>query len=649
MAKHPTILLLALSMACLSATLAADDEEPEATHVEAPISDFDRLHWSFQPLARPSVPQATDGMPATNPIDLFINSRLEQEGLTPLPNAKRSTLIRRLTIDLLGRPPSVEELLSFESATAPDAYEQLVDQLLASPEYGIRWGQHWLDLARFAETDGFEHDKTRPDAWRYRDWVVEALNDDLAYDEFVRWQLAGDELAKSEAALDAEQAKTATGFCLAGPDMPDINSMEERKHHLLNEIASTVGSVFLGLQVGCAQCHDHIYDPISQADFYRLRSFFEPSLLLQKNISVSHFDGVKDPKVQSHLMVRGDWQRTGIKLEPQFLRVANLSNAKPTQDEGSVPPEGRRLALANWIVNADNPLAARVITNRIWHYHFGRGLSSTPSDFGLMGFEPNHPELLDWLSSELIESQWSLKRLHRLILTSNSYRRASGVALLDEGDSSEFSEALKHAHDVDPRNQWLSRFPLQRLTGEVLRDAMLFVSSSLNDEMGGPGIRPPLPPELTTTLLKDQWKVTEDTKQHFRRSVYIFVRRNLTYPIFDVFDRPSANASCDIRNKSTTATQSLLLLNSKFANEVASRWATQLLVDSKHDETRVKMAFLSAFARQPNPSELAQVLQFARDPAWQTGEANDVKAAKHRAWSAVCLALLNANEFVYLD
>ncbi len=500
---------------------------------EAPISAVDRDHWSFRPVERPPLPPVSDGSAAwpRTAIDRFILARLEELGLTPLPEADRTTLIRRAYFDIVGLPPTPAEVSVFLTDPAPDAYERLVDRLLASHHYGQRWAQHWLDLARFAETDGFEHDKTRKQAWRYRDWVIDAFNDDLPYDTFVQWQLAGDEIAP-----DNQAAHMATTFCLAGPDMPDINSQEERRHHVLNEVTSTVGAALMGLQVGCAQCHDHKYDPVSQADFYRLRAVFDPAVVLQKNQSVSVLQSIPR-QGPSHLMIRGDWQRRGPEISAGVPRVAVPSGAPAPLRNATHP----RTALAKWLTQPDHPLTARVIANRIWQFHVGNGLSRTSSDFGVVGEEPSHPELLDWLATELMRHDWHLKHLHRLIMTSATYRQASrpDQAGWSDRQRADATKSWRASLAVDKPNYWLARFPRRRLTGEEVRDAMLVSSGTMQWESGGPGVRPPLPAELVKTLLKNQWQVSPRQADHYRRSIYIFARRNLRFPIFEAFDRPA--------------------------------------------------------------------------------------------------------------
>ncbi len=449
---------------------------------EAPITKEDREHWSFRPLSRPRLPAVQRFDWVRNPIDRFILAKLESAGLSPLPAASRETLMRRVTLDLTGLSPTPQEVNRFLADSSPDAYERLLNRLLASPAYGEHWARHWLDLARFAETDGFEHDKLRPQAWRYRDWVIDALNADVPYDEFVRLQIAGDELRPGD-----RDAAVATGFNLCGPDMPDINLKAERRHMALNEITATVGAVFLGLQVGCAQCHDHMYDPISQADFYRLRAFFQPAVKFKKHRfgRVLHESGGAEP---SHLMIRGDFRRRGPQVAPAFLRIANPRGEKPPADrqQGST---GRRTALARWLTRPDHPLTTRVMVNRLWQFHFGRGLVSTPSDFGKIGSEPTHPELLDWLATELVRGRWSLKGMHKLMLASAAYRQASRPT--EPGWSSlQRQQALSSwrlSQAKDPENNLLGRMRRVRLEGEAIRDCMLSASAGLTARRGGRG------------------------------------------------------------------------------------------------------------------------------------------------------------------
>jgi hypothetical protein len=589
----------------------------------------------------PRPPELIDTLWCRTTIDQFILNGLKKKGLKPASQANRATLLRRITFDLTGLPPSPGELAEFGSDERPDAYERVVDRLLESPAYGERWGQHWLDLARFAETDGFEHDKVRPTAWQYRDWVVEALNEDLPYDRFLSLQIAGDELEPGD-----ERARQATAFCLSGPDMPDVNSQDERRHVLLNEITSTVGAVFLGLQIGCAQCHDHKYDPISQADFYRLRACFDPAVSVQKDKSVSILKVDRQQAEPSYLYVRGDWRTRGPEVAPAFPRIANPWNEAVSGDPGT--GEGRRAALSRWLVRPDHPLTSRVIVNRLWQFHFGHGLSHTSSDFGLFGDEPVHLELLDWLARELVRRDWSLKRLHRLVLTSAVYRQS--------GPS---DQALRD----DPENLFFSYFARRRLSGEELRDAMLHAGEVLDLRRGGESVLPPLPAELTQTLLKNQWNVSPRQADHYRRSIYVFARRNLRYPLFDVFDRPDANATCPERHRSTTATQSLHLLNSQLSLDAAQRLAGCVLSEADDRRGQVRRATVRTLGRLPTDAESARMMQFLEqdEKLLRTEGRRPVELATPiplrdredpvagAAFVDLCLALFNLSEFVYVD
>jgi Protein of unknown function (DUF1553)/Protein of unknown function (DUF1549) len=702
---------------------------------EAPISQSDREHWAFRPLVRPDVPAVGTGN-AANPIDAFLGLRLREKGLATRESADKFTLLRRVSFDLVGLPPTPDEISAFLEDKEPDAHERVVDRLLASPGFGERWAQHWLDLARFAETDGFEHDKVRPEAWRYRDWVIEAFNGDLPLDRFVQQQIAGDELWP-----DDPRAAIATGFLLSGPDMPDINDQEERRHTLLNEMAGTVGSVFLGLSVGCAQCHNHKTDPISQPDFYRLRAFFDrgdifrdhpiatpdersaheaargTTASLEKELKqlddaarkrlreqnpdlqptaadLKHAltpdesarrdelaaELARSPKVPelpqgrvfrngpnrpSFVAVRGDFQRAGAEVQPAFLRIAESAvrwsadskTANSTEATRDGQTEGRltRSDLAHWLTRPDHPLVPRVMANRLWQFHMADGLCRTPSDFGFGGSEPTHPELLDWLATELPRDGASMKRWHRLIVTSAAYRQPSR----SRGNDSDWANRLK----LDPDNRLYSRMNRRRLEGESLRDAMLSMAGLLSDERGGPGVMPPLPDELVSTLLKGQWKTNPRETDHYRRSIHLFARRNLRYPLFEAFDRPDANASCPVRDRSTTAPQSLVLFNSELSLQVARHLAGRILDETSSVDRQVDSLFRLAYARPPTGMESREIVRFltseseriARDGRSEkqltlpvcSAPITDVRAAA--ALVEACLAVLNSSEMLYVD
>jgi hypothetical protein len=505
----------------------------------------------------------------------------------------------------------------------------------------------------------------------------------MPYDEFVRLQLAGDETEASSKfkvqgskstpqTLNFEpgalNASIATIFCLAGPDMPDVNDQAERRHVLLNEMTATVGAALLGLQLGCAQCHNHKYDPISQADFYRLRAVFEPAVAtLKRDVPFNVLANQKDA-VPARFWIRGDHKRPGLEVSPAFPRIADVPSAT------SSALRAQRSALAEWLRRDENPLTSRVMANRIWQHHFGRGICATPSDFGVMGGPVSHPELLDWLAADLRERGWTVKRLHRLIVSSAMYRQISDfrfqISNLETDDSSNLKSEIRNLKS----DSLYGHFPRRRLEGEAIRDAMLAASGLLTSERGGPGVMPPLPDELLGTLLKGQWTASRHEADHYRRSVYVFARRNLRYPIFEAFDRPDGNATCPIRNRSTTAPQSLLLFNSEFSLLAARHLAGRILNDQEPKNQRtdepkhggagqIERLYRIALSRQPTASETATLAQFViqqRDRLAAEGRpreqlslpANCPDSADPYAAAALvdaCLAVLNSNEFIYID
>lgn len=721
----------ALLLILLTHTTPRSSADAPPALQESAITPADRNHWSFRVPVRPTIPAVKNTAWPANPIDAFILAQLEAQGLEPAPPADPITLLRRLSFDLTGLPPTPAEIDALLEDDSTTTYERTVDPLLASPAYGERWAQHWLDLARFAETDGFEHDFVRPNAWRYRDWVIAALNRDLPFDEFTRLQIAGDEIHPGDPA-----AAIATGFLLCGPDMPDINSQDERRHTVLNELTGATGSVFLALQLGCAQCHDHKYDPISQADFYRMRAFFDSTDCLKEHPipsagELAEFEKAKastgavairiesqikelretarkklreqNPDIQpndaellaaltveqrrehnnltaeagklkklpplpsgrvmrnsaarsSFVMLRGDHNRPGAEVTPAALRVVQSGSG----DQAGT----NRSALAEWLTEPNHPLTARVIVNRVWQFHFGEGLVRSASDFGKMGDEPTHPALLDWLATELPRQGWSLKWLHRLIVTSATYRQSSRIGESSSPDDARRIERQRQARTTDPENRQLARMSRRRLDGEEIRDAMLRTCGRLSDLRGGPGVRPPLPRELVGTLLKNQWEVSPDPEDHVRRSVYLFVRRNLRYPLFEAFDRPDANASCARRNRSTIAPQALFLLNADLALQCARDLAGILIADSPEDQDKqIRHAYLRALSRHPTDQELSLAQEFLTAQAMRlqtaklesnalalpTGLPAGADPYRAAALTDFCLALFNLNEFVYVD
>ena len=446
--------------------------------------------------------------------------------------------------------------------------------------------------------------------------MIEALNKGLPFDQFVRQQIAGDEMSPAE--------MMATGFLVAGPDMPDINLQDERRHVVLNDITSTVGSAFLGITIGCAQCHDHPYDPFSQADFYRLRAFFDnlPEIKKDKAIGPAFVETSAVP-LPSHVSIRGDFRRPGPEVVPAFLRIANPAGL-PVPAAPLEKSSGRRLALAQWLTQPANGLFLRASVNRLWQHHFGRPLAGIPNDLGRQGEAPTHPELLEWLASELPRQGWSLKSMHKQIVMSATYRQSS---LPSAGHDDAAGYAL---------------FPRRRLSGEELRDAMLAVSGQINLKPGGPSVRLPLPPEVSGTLLKKQQGATTDPLELNRRSIYTFARRNLRHPLFELFDRPDALMSCGRRNESTTAPQALMLFNSEFSLGIAKAIAAQVKTSGSDAASVVTNAVWRCYSRAPTAKELELGKTFIERQTALTSTFEE-------AVTDYCLALINASAFCYVD
>ena len=816
-------------------------------------------HWAFQKLRRPKVPDVREVGRISTPIDAFILARLEAKGLTMAPSATAGELIRRACFDLIGLPPSREDVTAFERdfERNPDrAVSRLVDRLLASPHYGERWGRHWLDLARYADSNGFEFDFERPHAWHYRDWVINSLNADKPYDEFLAEQIAGDEIAP-----DSFAARVATGFCRSGPTVGN-QRLEKHRWDELDDVISTTSEVFLGLTLGCARCHDHKYDPISQQDYYSMLALFnsagkrshfmgtpdqrqtrdrlnseirkrrerlkkisnkpsagkwtiEDGELIQQSLAadvrlilgdptwkdytvevevqktggteeplqyqagvslmfrargLQHFYwlrlGVSDNREHSldiadggHAPIarqiagtlqRGRWYRLRVTVEGQSIRawvddklayemnharhagggigfgnwsattrwrnlkvrdpqgkvlldgfpdlaktqspefaagpetvdglnqeirsleseLSALPQAMSIADESSTPREtrlflrgdhrtpgavvqpnvpaaltgapleipvaqkdakstGQRRALARWLTSPDSPLTARVMVNRIWQYHFDRGLVDTPSNFGLNGSRPTHPELLDWLAAEFLESGWSIKHMHRLIMISAVYRQ---------------SRRTNDGTRPDADNRLLSRFPTRRLEAELIRDRILAASGSLNEVMGGPGIRPRIHPGVIATSTTRKWPTVErESAEHWRRSVYIFVRRSVLMPMLEAFDSPTTTQSCEQRLITTVPTQALQLMNDRFTNEQAALMARRVIAHIGHDvEHQVHEVYWRSLSRQPTSTELSDCVAFVR-------QQHDYHGSAERALTDLCHVMFNLNEFVYVD
>jgi hypothetical protein len=556
---------------------------------------------------------------------------------------------------------------AFVADRSPEAWARVVDGLLASPQYGERWGRHWLDVVRYADTGGFEADFLYPNAWHYRDYVIRSLNTDKPFDRFLQEQIAGDELWPEDTSAIA-----ATMLYCVGPVLSESAMISNQlEYEWLTDAADTTGAAFLGLTLGCARCHDHKYDPITQKDYFGLQAVFAASdRPFPEKVRLNRIKGLngflseaplpktllEDPRctVQTEertgfrlfhrprplavrRLARGELSRPAEPVEPAVPAI--LVSAEDPADLASVAAAKRRAAFARWLTSPDNPLTARVLVNRVWGWHFGQGIVRTPNDFGTQGEPPTHPELLDWLARDFMEHGWSLKHLHRRILLSRSYQQASPVA---EGQGQK----------VDPENRLLWHFPRLRLEGEAIRDALLACAGTLNTRPFGPAVVPPLSAQELTGLFdaKGKWPVTKDVSQHTRRSVYLLVRRTFVYPMFAAFDPPEVMTSCPRRTPTVVPTQALALLNSPLLYEQAMAFARRLLRECKDEpEAFVTRAWLLAFGRPVRPAEQERALLFLRNRATAQVRMAGASSAQESALAELCLALFNANEFVYVD
>ena len=669
------------AIACLVGILAfsAHGDEPQGSAL-----------WSLRPIVAPALPDLpTDEASLLSQIDSWVRARQNDAGLVPSPPADRQTLMRRLTLDLTGLLPTPEATAAFCDDSDPHAYEALVERLLASPAYGEQWGQHWLDVVRYADAEGFEYDRHRPDAWRFRDYVVQSFNDDKPFDQFLREQIAGDELAgpwtTDEAGtpqLTAIQREllVASGFHRLGAVRRNAGNPELAfsRHEVLTEMTDILGNAILGLTIGCARCHDHKFDPIPQADYYHLQAYLaaahEYDCVLAPPETQARWKSVTEALNRQLAELRKEQgSRTGVlsdELESRILEVQRLlPGPLPTlggvrnldSDRTAVhvlkrgqtdlkgeqvgprflslipvahsseiwPPEidQPRTRLAGQMLDPANPLPARVLANRLWQWHFGTGLVRTPNDFGRNGQEPTHPELLDWLAHQLVSQGWQLKPLHRQIVLSATYRQASG-----------------RSDPKDPQNLLWSHFPRRRFAAGELRDALLQVSGRLNRAVGGPSVMTPVDSDQVALLYApSQWVVHPDPAEHQRRSIYLMAKRNLRLPFLESFDLPDAQLSCARRESSMHALQSLELLNGSLTNSLAHDFAQ-----------RLREEFGS---RERDLSETAFVDQRI-DRAWRLTTGRPPTLAEHqrsRAFLATapleefCLALFNLNAFLSVE
>jgi len=615
----------------------------DAPTVARPLADKPPLRphsgstwWAWQPLRPVTPPGAT----ADDAIDAFISASWQTAGVTPAPLASRATLIRRATYDLIGLPPTPDEVAAFVADRSPQAYDRLLDRLLASPHYGEKWGRHWLDLMRYAETNGYERDGRKAQVWRYRDYVVASFNADKPYDRFLREHIAGDEITPRSA-----EALIATGWYRLGLWDDEPADRPQAQADARDDIVATAAQVFLGLTVNCARCHDHKGDPIPQRDYYRLSACFA---------DVPYFDNPKSDKASGSMLDLGDLLPAdpggkrpfalGVRALDKAMSTHVLARGNPGAPGELVEPgtpslfaasvipsgKGRRTALAEWIASTRQPLAARVMANRIWQQHFGRGIVPTPSDFGALGEKPSHPELLDWLANDLVAGGWTFKRLHQRIMRSAAYRRAA----IYDGVS-----AAK-----DPGNQWWWRFDLRRLAAEEVRDSLLVVSGRLDPTLGGVSIFTDVPAAVLATASRpgDAWKPSPAEQQR-RRSLYVHVMRSLPEPHLAAFDLPDTDASCPARFATTVPTQALTSLNSAFFNRQAAHLAGRLAREAPADvAAQGRLGLRLVCQREPSAAETQRFVALVATLK-TAGSSPDAALAQ------ACLALINLNEFMHID
>jgi hypothetical protein len=629
-----------------------------------------RRHWSFQPVGKVPVPEVKNIERLRTPVDAFVLAALEQQEWQPASEATRAQWIRRVSYDLTGLPPTPEEIQAFEHDKDANAYEKVVDRLLSSSHYGERWAQHWLDVVRFSETEGFEYDRHLPDAWRFRDYAIESFNSDKPFDRFIAEQIAGDEFAPEDPDCLTASIFHRLGAVRRNAGNPDIALS---RNEVLTERTNIIGEAFLGLTVGCARCHNHKLEPITQKDYYRLQAYFaatqehNQSLAAKKEQEAFEAEtkqiqkqiadlkeradkaggsekdrltrqmealeaklpphpptipGIRNDlenKTAIHVLRRGVWEQKGVAVGPRPLSVLVSASFEELDSEVENP----RTQLAKWLTDPAHPLTARVIVNRIWQQHFGTGLVRTANDFGTNGDPPRHPELLDWLAKTFVENGWRMKPIHRMIVLSSTYRQSSR--------SQNPAEYLL----ADPDNRLLWRFPRRRLSAEEIRDSLLAVSGRLNPKLGGASVMVPVEEELVELLYNpSQWQVTPDENEHNRRSIYLIAKRNLRLPFMEAFDAPALQTSCPRRESSTHAPQALALLNGRFANEMAAAFARRLGQECGDDPPRlVERAFWLALGRRPTDSERELSVEFLAD----------------QSLKEFALAVLNLNGFVYVQ
>jgi hypothetical protein len=605
--RHVDLSMRFVALIALTAPLCA----------KPPSVEEGKSHWAFQPLSAAKPPAVRNTAWPKNDLDRFILAELEKNGCAPAPEADPATLIRRVTLDLTGLLPTPEEVSSL--ILDPACYEKVVDRLLQSPRYGERWGRHWLDLARYADSSGTHNDLDRPYAWKYRDYVIRSFNDDKPYARFVAEQLAGDEIDGVN-----EETLIATGFGRNGPSNDDNmgktdDALAQYRADQLDDVISTTSSVLLGLTLGCARCHDHKTDPLLQRDYYSLLAIFngtekhglvpgtqdknDKRVKLDESIQIQALVE-KTPNVPpTRLMLRGSALNLGEEVPPGVPALFQPVSFPPPGAKTSL----RRRTLAIWITAPENALAWRVIANRVWQHHFGQGIVASPSNFGFSGAKPTHPELLDYLARQLIVNGGRFKALHKLILMSATYRQ--------------------------------SRATLQRMEAEVLRDCILQASGKLNDTMGGPGIKPRLRADLLPASQRNKWPLLKkEGPEQWRRSVYIYQKRQLLMPMLELFDAPTTTDSCAARLESTVPTQALVLMNDEFVEEQAHYLARR--ASSSTLEETIQRLFRFSLGHEPTEARLQQSLDFVR--------VREAASSRDQALTDLAHVLFNSSEFIYI-
>ena len=596
-------------------------------------------HWSFRALRKPEIPHEPSPW-VTSPIDAFVLQKLRNAGLKPAGSATREALLRRVSFDLTGLPPSPDQIESFTRSQDLQAFEQVVDRLLSSPAHGERWARHWLDVVRYADSGGYETDIFYEQAWRYRDYVVRSLNEDKPYDRFLMEQVGGDELwpEQTDAMQDAVAVWTLGEWPNALDAYPEMLEYARRTDQV-----STLGEMALGLTVGCANCHDHKYDPLTQRDYFGLEAIFAASETWNRNTGRKAWgQGERTAHRQVRhattplpirLLKRGDLhQPTGL-IGPALPGF--LPGGGPLES-GAGENTRRRARLARWLVAPENPLTARVVVNRVWQWHFGQALAATPNDLGTQGSPPSHPELLDWLACDFMENGWSLKRLHRQIILSATYRQSA----VRDGQS----------RAMDPENRWLSGFSRRRLEAEEVWDQVHAAAGTLDPRPFGKSFVP----RLTEGELKGmydlenkrelKWPVTAEQE---RRALYILNRRSFRFPFFEAFDPPNTAVSCPVRQSTTVPAQALTLMNNGIVMLQSQAMAGRLMHDAGRDwESIVKRAWLLAYSRTPTRAEARMAREFIT-AAQAAHAAAGAAAARGTALREFCLALMNTTEFIY--